>query len=301
MLLTRRRAFTLVELLVVIGIIAILMALFMGAVMWGVNAARRARMSTEIAAIHEAIEKYKTKTGDYPPNFRDYNAVVRHIRTRFPRIAPAEFNALIAVAWGPSYSMTSPPPAGAVPLIDEGEALVAWLARTRNDPVYPFGLATTTPGAYQTYYEFDERRLVDGPDPDLFPSYRAAFANDTFYLYIDSRSYDEIAGDPVYAAGPVASTGAFAELDTSTPAAIALIAHEQVVRPYANDAGTAFINPTSFQILCAGQDGDWGNVDPLDGFATARKGYPGGLNYSPGDNDNITNFSEGGTLEDKLP
>ena len=302
------RGFTLVELLVVIGIIALLMALFTGAVMWAVNAARRTRMGVEIAALQEAIEKYKTKTGDYPPNFRDYNAVVRHVRTRYPRIAPAEFNLLIQAAWGPSYSMTSPPPAGTVPRIDEGEALVAWLSRTRNDPVYPFGLATTTPGAYQVYYEFDERRLVDGPDPDLFPSYRAAYAKETFYLYIDSRSYDEMTADFT-----TPSSGAFAELDTSTAAAIGNITHDQVIRPYwsetvVNTAATLTrdrntpMNATSFQILCAGQDGLWGNVDPtIPGPVQDVKTYPGGLNYTPDEMDNIANFTEGGTLEDKLP
>jgi len=76
-----------------------------------------------------------------------------------------------------------------------------------------------------------------------------------------------------------------------------------VTRPYFTDAGPpSFVNPTSFQILCAGQDGDWGNSDPADpNLWAGLKGFPGGQNYTPADRDNIANFSEGRTLEDHLP
>lgn len=287
----RPRGFTLVELLVVLGIIAMLIALLTPAVMWGVNAARRARQGTEIAALAEAIEKYKTAVGDYPPNFRDYNAFIRHVRTRYQKISPANLNAFVQLVW-PGYNMSNPPPVGAIPLIDEGESLVFWLSLTRNDPIYPFNPAGNA--EFKTFYDFDQKRLVSS-DGDAFPSYRAAYAKDTFYLLLDSRSYDELTADFTNA-----STGAFAELDTSTAAAITAIQHDQVTRPYATDTATA-MNPTSFQILCAGQDGDWGNVDPINGPVTAVKGFPGGQNYTAGDRDNITNFSEGRTLEDHIP
>ena len=287
----RHRGFTLVELLVVIGIIAILMALLTPAVMWGINAGRRARMGVEIAALNEAIEKYKTKVGDYPPNFRDYNSFIRHVRTRYPKIAPASLNVMIQAAYGPAYNLGNPPPAGTVPLIDEGESLVFWLALTRNDPVYPFNPSGTA--ALQSFYEFDQRRLVN-LDGDLFPSYRAAFAKDTFYLYLDSRSYDELADVANAATNPL--SGAWAEIDYSVNPPT----HQQVARPYATDTGTP-VNPTSFQILCAGQDGEWGNVDPLTTAYAGLKGFPGGQNYTPQDRDNITNFSEGRTLEDHIP
>jgi hypothetical protein len=57
------------------------------------------------------------------------------------------------------------------------------------------------------------------------------------------------------------------------------------------------MNPTSFQIVCAGQDG-------VFGLANGIKQYPGGLNYDlteRGDHDNIANFSDGRTLQDALP
>jgi hypothetical protein len=60
------------------------------------------------------------------------------------------------------------------------------------------------------------------------------------------------------------------------------------------------MNDTSFQIICAGQDG----LFQSDPEPTVLKFFPGGGGYSlaPGseDNDNMTNFSEG-RLEDKIP
>jgi len=66
-----------------------------------------------------------------------------------------------------------------------------------------------------------------------------------------------------------------------------------VARPYQRDGGTEFINKDSYQIISAGQDGDWGPDN-------ANKQFPSGVNYGDGDNDNITNFSEG-TLGDQIP
>lgn len=291
------RGFTLVEMLVVLGIIAVLVALLMPAVMYAVNRGRVTQMGMEISQLANAVEKYKQDMGDYPPNFRDYNAFIRHVRRCYPKVATADLNAFIAMVW-PGYSLTSPPPVGTVPTVDEGESLVFWLAGTRNDPQYPFGLAGGGSSAFKRFYEFDERRWATPTDPtgdgDPFPSFRTKYAKDTFYIYIDSRSYDELT---YFAGGPV--TCAFAEINAgvSPPPA----GDSRIVRPYANDAGTA-MNPTSFQIICAGQDGNFGNDQDSSGAAaTAVKGFPGGANYSPADRDNLTNFSGGKVLEDHLP
>jgi hypothetical protein len=54
------------------------------------------------------------------------------------------------------------------------------------------------------------------------------------------------------------------------------------------------VNETTFQIICAGQDGDFGTLGPI-------KIFPDGTNYTQADKDNITNFSNGRTLGDNLP
>jgi hypothetical protein len=160
---------------------------------------------------------------------------------------------------------------------------------------------TSSSAEYQSYYEFDAKRLslptnTLPNDGDGFPSYLAPFAKDTYYLYMDHRSYTELA--PAAPNPPPPGSGAYAEINPT----VTTITADMVTRPYLTDAGLpSFVNPTSFQILCAGQDGEWGGIDPASGTFAGYKGFPGGMNYTAADRDNITNFSEGRTLEDHIP
>jgi prepilin-type N-terminal cleavage/methylation domain-containing protein len=301
-----RRAFTLVEMLVVLGIIAVLVALLMPAVMAAINNARRAAIGAEISALDKAIEQYKQKTGDYPPNFRVYNHFIRHVQKRFPKIDPAHLNTTIEQIWGPGFNMSNPPTLTDVPRLDEGESLVFWLYLVDNDPRYPFkaaaGTPTTTPPATaqaallaaaspEKIYPFKEDRFVNN-DGDQFPAYRALYSKDTCYLYVDSRAYNYFVSDFTNLQYAAYADGNYAD--------------GYYARPYwsENVASTTPsvtykpVNPTTFQILCAGQDGDFG----LDASPAAIKYFPGGGGpYQVGDRDNMTNFSEGRRLEDHIP
>jgi prepilin-type N-terminal cleavage/methylation domain-containing protein len=62
----RYNAFTLIELIVVVGIIAILSALVLSTVGYARKKGARARAETEIAAMSAAIENYKSDNGIYP-------------------------------------------------------------------------------------------------------------------------------------------------------------------------------------------------------------------------------------------
>jgi prepilin-type N-terminal cleavage/methylation domain-containing protein len=288
-----RPGFTLVEMLVVIGIIAVLAALLLPAVMRVVNSGRNTAIALEVNQLASAIEAYKQDKGDYPPNFRDRTLVERHIRKCYPKIDPNYFQAFMNAVF----------PSGVNPLtnpvIDEGESLVFWLAMTDSDPRYPFlsylNPASLTPNP-KKYHDFDQTRLVNSAPADRIPCYRAKFSKDSCYIYIDSRSYLHTCRIPGYGGDTIAT---YAYADTTSDG----------VRPYWSDvlnpsATTTLprdrfkpVNPTTFQIICAGQDGEFGyQSSDMD-----VKRFPTGDNYNAEDRDNITNFSNGRTLADNLP
>lgn len=95
-----RRAFTLVELLVVVIIIGMLTGLITAAAVAALRNARRFTITSEITQLSMALEKYRQDYGDYPPDFAGVNdtdatvqadarrAVLRHLRIAFPRYQP---------------------------------------------------------------------------------------------------------------------------------------------------------------------------------------------------------------------
>lgn len=278
---SRQRGFTLVEMLVVLGIIAVLVGLLLPAVMGAINSARRTQMAMEISQLDQAINAYKNEFGDYPPSMgEDYSAanryntaVERHLRKCFPKMTPTEKTNF--------YDNIAP-------TLDQGEALVAWLSKVSKNPREPF---TDTASEKYVFYQFDERRLVDNDGDSTF-AYRTKHAGDTCYIYIDARSY------LVHQKQTTNDKPAKAESTDPSP--------EGAVRPYytttvVNAAATSDfqkyrpVNHTSFQIICAGQDGQFSqNLDNC-------KAFPEGTNYDEADMDNITNFSDGGRLEDRFP
>lgn len=295
------RGFTLVEMLVVLGIIAVLAALLLPAAMGAVTRARDAAIGFEVNQLASAIESYKQDKGDYPPNFKNFDVFMQHVRRCYPKIAPSELAWFFiydgsgnVTGWKTSRQM------------DEGEALVFWLSHTTTDPRYPFGL--TTPSGIPTfkrYYEFDESRFgYDDAEPTQgtgeqvvrLPSYRAKHCKDSHYIYIDSRSYEFFTRD----FGP-------ASTKPSLPQYAFAETNDDGVRPYWSDTSTNItatsttpyrdqfkpMNPTTFQLICAGQDGLYG----LDTSDEDVKQFPSGNYYSNADKDNITNFSGGRRME----
>src|SRR5690349_9673228 len=63
---SRRNAFTLIEMLVVIGIIVLVVSITVPMVMKAYKAGDRARTAADLQAISVALEAFKTDFGDYP-------------------------------------------------------------------------------------------------------------------------------------------------------------------------------------------------------------------------------------------
>ncbi|MDR3234479.1 MAG: prepilin-type N-terminal cleavage/methylation domain-containing protein [Planctomycetaceae bacterium] len=99
----KNKAFTLVELLVVVVIIGILAVIITAAVAGALRSAKQARIGIELSQIATAIELYKNEFGEYPPDMFDDTALVRHVKKRWPRFElppkPASASTISEVVW----------------------------------------------------------------------------------------------------------------------------------------------------------------------------------------------------------
>ncbi|TWU47948.1 type II secretion system protein [Rubripirellula reticaptiva] len=93
-LIRKRAAFTLVEILTVIVIIGILAGIAIPAITGALTTAKEAAIRVEIDVVGQALEAYKLKYGDYPPDFSDWSKVERHYRKAFPNIDDNELKLL---------------------------------------------------------------------------------------------------------------------------------------------------------------------------------------------------------------
>ncbi len=333
-----RRAFTLVEMLMVITIIGILAGLISAAV---VSARKRARVTAqkmEIHLLHSGMEAYHQKYGEYAPNdFSDRPAIERHLRRAFPKyrihttgIANLydQFTADLAV-----YGLNTAN-------MDAASALVFWLGGLpeavpgANEAWAPSGFSADPtnpfqPGAnrLQSFYTFqpDSTRLVRTSNGALrfYPSgvttapyvyfrarrdintgrfeygYALPFANPTYF-------------QPYYC---VCDGGAnnicVPYLDWQDGDPTVAEGSNAAATP-ANAGSRRWRNAETFQVLSPGLDGYYGYYDstpstPSDSHTAFNQQNPYWYRYSrimvnltPGgaDRDNIANFSDG-SLEDE--
>lgn len=138
----KSQGFTLVEILVVIVIIGILAGALIPAVTSVRRSVRTAFLRNECAAFETAIEAYKLKYGDYPPDFSNVEIVDRHYRRIFPEILDSELLLLFRLC--DNERDTSPEQIDNnsgyyVPaLMDRGEALIWAVGGFSSDPQRPF-------------------------------------------------------------------------------------------------------------------------------------------------------------------
>jgi len=298
-----RNAFTLVELLLVVGIIAILMALLTPAVMRARAAARNAAIKAEIDMLHMAIMNYKNEYGSFPPCFANLSLPisqpVRHLMRLFPRTAP-----LIPNRWnlatdpgGPARDqldlaasgvLRNPPtnPSGTVVFTDATNrndiafgpqsAIVFWLEGFTANPASPMFPAAER----KKLFDFDEsRRPTTGIPAKFTGRYHIAGKPESYYVYYDAGSYGLIAV-PTGATGlaapfvhvhpdTVLTNGATREIPSwvnSLSAAQQELWRFTVSQNAAERQFQRPFNPDTFQILCAGMDGIWGTDDDVSNF-----------------------------------
>ncbi len=276
-----RRGFTLVELLVVIGIIAILMALLSPVVYLAIVKAQEARIAAEVTSLDGAMKAFKEKYGMYPPsdftNMNTSGPVGLFLSKAFPNC-----NVQTELTWITGHSSATLTPA---------QALVFWLYGFSPDTEHPLSGLANAPAT--PFFPFDQARLTtttyttatNGASPQQFAAYCPANGQGAPYVYFASQSY---------------SAGTTNGYNLGQGGA-------GVCKPYLADNSAAasgsvvYVNPMSFQIISAGLDGNYGVGNCSFPSGGTTNGPTGVQAYGAGDLDNITNFSNGTNLQNDVP
>jgi prepilin-type N-terminal cleavage/methylation domain-containing protein len=223
-----RRGFTLVELLLVIGIIGLLTAISVPVVMQSLAKARNAAIKAEIDMLHMAIMNYKNEYGSFPPcasSIAVNDVGVKHIAKLFPR-------------WSPATLSTE---------VTQFNALNGWLSGYSNNPTDPLGSPRTK------LYDFDQSRLSNG-------QYYPAGKNGSPYIYTNNSQYFTSRSSTSYLLRPYVELMSTEDVNDNGT----LDQGEDVngnsqldVLPF---------NESTFQIICAGRDEAFDTDDDLSNF-----------------------------------
>lgn len=268
---SHRPGFTLIEVLIVIAIIGVLVGLLIPAVNIARRSVQQSAIAFEVEALANAIEQYKNKFGDYPPDGSDLNVFRRHFKKAFPNMVDSEFAAL-----QPPYSAANN--GGAV--MDPSEALVFCLGGFSSDPTHPFtglgGPLVAAGAVYQynadrtnAFYEFKPQQLsIEARDVnnvlltisvdeemlygatatnDLMPVYYSGGGRQAPFVYFDSRTYRVNS----YAPTALVDAGALTPYKSEQRNTNATSTPTDAYR---------FMNERSFQIISAGLDDSYGGL-----------------------------------------
>ena len=192
-----RSAFTLVELLVVISIIGVLVAITVPSVMAVRVSVLQGAVKFEVDAFADAVEQYRTKYGEYPPDGSSWPIMEAHLRRAFPEILQSEL-AFLRPANTPTQLGIDRQ------VMSRAEAIVFFLGGFSEDKQKPFSgkggpfknegtlaapIWTYNPSRDNGFYEFESGRLLASVHATLpLPTY-ASYQSEAPILYFDSRTY----------------------------------------------------------------------------------------------------------------
>ena len=304
----RRSGFTLVEVLVVIAIIGVLVGLTVPAVNLAYRTIKKRAIAMECQAIAQAVEAYRTKYEDYPPDGADQELMKRHLRKAFTNIASSEFVLLSNPA-----VVTGNPTIGSV--MEPSEALVFFLGGFSDDPVYPIsgkggpidirngGIQVTSdkmvassvmqynPDRQNPLYDFKQAQLtievvgsrtissdddITGYARDLMPAYHPGGLKMPF-LYFDARTYQARTDANQFNAGPAGIAYAYRSTAVNTKVDPSVNTIENRNRYF------RFMNEKTFQVVSAGLDDNYGGKVGLFYMFSPANGEAAGVTANSGD------------------
>jgi len=363
--------FTLAEMLIVIVIISILAALSLWGVMAAMRKAKIAAVVMEVVQLETALENYKSKFGEYPPDFaglagtttsRDFERarVMRHLAKAFPRYAPGistgtptnnwtGFYNDVLNGWRINVNNLRPATAlafwlGGEPIwredtagaatLDNGttkivpETPVTGFGGFAADPTNPFQTTAACASRIQPLYEFNLNCLffyysstykctssetgaipsIDFREIAIWPTrvYNVTNTNNVspiVYLRAENGNY-------TMEGTATSSPKSFVATAPSGAVTLERRVYPAIDTRLTTTTATAWINPKSFQIFSSGLDATYGAIatvspTPQQPIGTVAIGtvlqFPSGDNYVDETYDDITNFSNRGTLEDAQP
>lgn len=325
----RRSGFTLVEVLIVIVIIGLLAGMTTTVVVSARRSVSNSVVSTQMAQLSIALDEYKNKFGEYPPDFSDQDAVTRHIKKRWPRYNVSYDKFLQHVVWGCKISSGSYARNDTLSSADGGNGSYIWDLRAFISPlVFWLGGLPDQNGVPSGFYASPKAPLgIDADDKPIARPGRAKkekpfFAFDRKFLgaYAAAENPNESAYNYYYESNDVDENGSYIpaycqggypiiyfrpSTNNTYGQKVFYLTHSSVADDgysfalaYAKDAN-GWYEEKRFQLIHPGDDGLFGNnghARTADS-AGAFRVVPSKLNLSTEDADNITNFIDGGTLE----
>ena len=322
-------AFTLVEMLVVLVIIGLLAGLTTTVVVSARRSVNSSVVSMMEAQLSVALDEYKNRYGEYPPDFSDPDAVMRHVRKRWPRYYVPDYDCFLADIWYgsrlSSSGVSSPLPSDIDDLISVTtrtvrpqpyvSALAFWLGGLPDENGVPSGFYASAKcplGVIRnrstnkvSYIQRPERAKREPPLYSFEKKNMKAYLVGKNDAVMGEVSEQYVGYGPAYCQGgfpilyfrPSANSGYGAKylyFNNADEVSCAV--------PYArgflrSGSGIDWYESERFQLVHPGADGLFGNVDYTVGADFVRTLQPKSATVGLADDDNVTNFVEQGGLE----
>jgi prepilin-type N-terminal cleavage/methylation domain-containing protein len=330
-----RAAFTLVELLVVITIIAILSALILTAAGAARRAAFRARIKAEMTEISTGFEEYKNKITAYPPNCQTdfghpvvsppnvtvnqvYLDLKKHLSQAFPLHREPD-DLIRQLAGLAPFSGSNSPLAGGM---RGGEAVVFWLGGFSSDPKYPISGEGGPSFVVGNADPIENRSWIFPADVTrLRPRTSDGFFDETVGRYVvypvTINGVQQQRRINFWQYAPKGSEEPYVYFDTSryTPDAYDppaanfephIHALKRIINAGSPNEEVVFATPDKYQILHCGIDGEWGDDFDRTSYFESQNAPANFLAFPTGPftgdiADTIVNFTTESTLEDSQP